>query len=418
MQICVIGAGVVGLMSAWQLQAEGHQVTVVDRAREPGEGASQRNGAQLSYSYVAPLADASIPAKIPGLLLAADSPLKFRLRASPAQWAWLLAFLRACNTVDSSRTTEALLALAFLSRDIVEPLIAAEGIACGFSRAGKLVLYPDVAALEAARSQVAYQAKLGCEQQVLSAAECVAREPVLAGYAGGIAGGVWTASDAAADCHDFCTQLAARLQARGVCFELGRSALGFERKGSRITRLFTDGEPIDAAAYVLATGAAAPRLAVAAGLKLNIQPLKGYSVTLRPRGEAVPKVSITDLRRKVVFAPLTDASGNTRVRVAGFVEIGAGAGIPPARIEALLDSARQVIGLTEVEPEIDAWAGFRPATASGRPVIGATPLANLYLNVGHGTLGWTLAAGSARLVADAVAKRTPSLAAEAFAYRA
>jgi D-amino-acid dehydrogenase len=413
MHVCVIGAGVVGLTTAYFLQAEGHSVVVVDRAYGPGAEASRGNGAQLSYSYVAPLADGSIPPKLPSLLLARDSPLKFHLRFERAQWSWGLEFLRHANSADARATTAALLPLAELSRDFIEPLIEGEAIDCNFTRGGKLVVYSDAAALDGARAQAEYQATLGSNKRVLDAEACVQQEPALTPYRKQIAGGVWSESDAAADSGMFCDRLRPLLERRGVELLFGRQVERFDLEGGNVRALQTaDGASVRADAYVLAAGARATELAASAGLQLPIYPLKGYSITVRPIDAALPRASITDSRRKVVFAPLGD-----RVRVAGFVEVGGDPeSIPPARIGALLAAAREVLGYHVVDGELQPWAGMRPATPSGRPILGRCAVSNLYLNVGHGMLGWTLAAGSARLVCDAIAGRTPTIDLAPFAY--
>lgn len=414
MRVLVIGAGVIGLTTAYFLQRQGCEVTVVDRELGVGRGASGGNGAQLSYSYVAPLAEPSVLAKLPSLLLARDSPLVLRPRLEPAQWLWGLRFLAAASNERARTTTAALLKLAFLSRDLIEPLIAEEAIACDFRRGGKLVVYPDEASFAAARAQVEYQATLGCEQMLLSRAMCVGREPALAGYADRIAGGVWTPSDAAADCAAFCEQLAERLRSRGVRIELDCEAKSLRVRNGRFAGADVGGETLAADACVLAAGSHAPRLARSAGLSLPIYPLKGYAITLpAAHGATLPRCSITDIHRKVVFAPL-----GRRVRVAGFVEMAGHDGrIPQARVDALVAAAREVIGFkADLRTELQPWCGFRPATPSGLPIIGATPVEGLYLNVGHGTLGWTLAAGSAKLVADAIAGGEPTIDARPFAY--
>jgi D-amino-acid dehydrogenase len=324
-----------------------------------------------------------------------------------------MRFLAAATRERARATTAALLKLAFLSRDLIEPLIADEAIACDFKRGGKLVVYPDEASFAAARAQVEYQATLGCEQMLLSRALCVGREPALAGYADRFVGGVWTPSDAAADCAAFCEQLADRMRDRGVRFELGREVKSLHVRNGRFEGAAVDGGSLAADACVLAAGSHAPRLARDAGLHLPIYPLKGYAITLPvPRGAPLPGCSITDIRRKVVFAPL-----GRRVRVAGFVEMaGHDMRIPQARIDALLAAAREVIGLkADLRTEVQPWCGFRPATPSGLPIIGATPIDGLYLNVGHGTLGWTLAAGSAKLVAEAIVRARPTIDPRPFA---
>ncbi len=396
----------IGLTSAYFLQSEGHSVTIVEREPMAGQGASAANGAQLSYAFVAPLADASVPPRLPALFLTRDSPLKLHFRFDPVQWRWAFEFLRHANTRDARTTTAGLLKLAELSREFIEPLIEGEGIDCHFTRGGKLVIYPDTRSLAAAHAQVLYQAGLGSKQTVLTRAECLEHEPALESYQQRIAGGVWTASDAAADCGEFCVQLAQRIAQRGGDLQLSRAAIGFDLEGASVRALLTDQGPLRADVYLLAAGVDAPALAASAGIALPIYPLKGYSITVRPAFEAIRlRTSITDARRKVVFAPIGD-----RVRVAGFIEIGAaGNEIPPARTSALLDAAREVLGYEAIDGDIRPWAGQRPATPSGRPIIGRTPVEHLYLNVGHGALGWTLAAGSARLICDAMAGRTPTI---------
>lgn len=407
MHICVIGAGVVGLTTAYFLQSEGHTVSIVEREPAAGLGASGGNGAQLSYAFVAPLADGSIPFKLPELLLSRHAPLKLHPRADLSQLRWGLKFLRQANLKAARATTEVLLRLAELSREFIEPLIEGERIECDFTRGGKLVLYPDASSLQAARAQMTYQAALGTRGQVmLSAGECIEREPAIAGYAGRFAGGIWTPTEAAADCGAFCTQIATLLERRGAEFHYGRTVSRFDIDQGRVRALITEGGALRADAYVLAAGDAAAALGRTAGLELPVLPLKGYSLTVKPeRGATLPRASITDVRRKIVFAPLGAA-----VRVAGFVEIGNDdRSIPPRRISALLEATREVLGYSVIDGNLQPWSGLRPATPSGRPIIGRAPLANLYLNVGHGALGWTLAAGSARLVCDVVAGRAPTI---------
>ena len=239
-----------------------------------------------------------------------------------------------------------------------------------------------------------------------AAAKCVEREPAIAGYVDRIVGGVWTPNEAAAGCGAFCSQLATLLERRGAEIHYSRSVTRIDRDQGRVRALVTEAGPMRADAFVLAAGDAAAALGKTAGLDLPTLPLKGYSITVRPeQGVTLPRASITDVRRKIVFAPLGKA-----VRVAGFVEIGNDdRSIPPRRISALLEAAREVLGYAVIDGDLRPWAGLRPATPSGRPIIGRTPLPNLFLNVGHGALGWTLAAGSARLVCDVIADRAPTI---------
>ncbi|WP_326535015.1 D-amino acid dehydrogenase [Pseudorhodoferax sp.] len=402
MHVCVMGAGIVGLATAYALRQEGHAVTVVDRG-QPGAGVSQGNGAQLSYSYVQPLADPSIWRQLPKLLLAPDSPLKFRPRLDPAQWRWGLAFLAACNAQTSRSSTAALLALAARSREAFDAMLLRERLDCDFSATGKLVLYPDEAGFAGARRQLALQQALGsAAQAAVSAAECVAIEPALAAYGKQIAGAIHTPSECAADCAKTCAGLAGVLQAQGVQLVLGNAITGFVQRGGRIAALATARGELPADAFVLALGPQSAGLARRLGLSLPIYPLKGYSITLDVAAapQRAPRVSVTDSKRKTVFARL-----GQRLRVAGMAElVGEDLAIPRARIDTLVASTEAVFpGSTGAGAALSPWAGLRPATPTGLPIVGRQPggPANLWVNGGHGALGFTLAFGTAaQLVAE------------------
>lgn len=400
--VVVVGAGIIGLTTAWHLQRDGWQVTVVDR-QFPGAGASGGNGAQLSYSYVQPLADPSIWRQLPKLLLAKDSPLKFRLQMDPRQWAWGLRFLAACQTNVSHATTAMLLNLAAESRVAFEEMLATEQLDCDFSSTGKLVLYPDAATFDSARRQLDLQRALGGQpQEALSAAQCADIEPALATYAPRTAGGIYTPTECAADCLKVCEGLYQRLQARGVRFELGRTAQRWIRRGQTLSAVGTDAGEIAADAFVLAAGTSSARLGGALGLDVPVYPLKGYSITL-PVGSSTdeaPRVNVTDIGRKVVFARLGD-----RLRVAGMAElVGENRTVLNERIASLLATTHDVFPQVNVTGEAAPWAGLRPATPTGLPLVGRVSKAprNLMLNTGHGALGFTLAMGSAARVADAL----------------
>ncbi|WP_234265406.1 D-amino acid dehydrogenase [Hydrogenophaga sp. NFH-34] len=398
----VVGAGIIGLTTAWRLQRDGWRVTVVDR-QHPGAGASGGNGAQLSYSYVQPLADPSIWRQLPKLLLAADSPLKFRLQADPHQWAWGLRFLAACRGSVSRDTTARLLALAAASRLAFDDLREAEQLDCDFSSTGKLVLYPDAASFDAARRQLDLQRALGGQPQTaLTPAQCQDVEPALAHYAPRIAGGIHTPSECAADCLKVCLALHQRLADRGVRFELDRTVKGWVREADRIIAVRTDAGDLQADQFVLAAGTASAGLGRALGLDVPVYPLKGYSITL-PVPEApgqAPQVSVTDIARKVVFARL-----GARLRVAGIAElVGDDMRVLPERIASLAATTGDVFPQLAQASDLGAWSGLRPATPTGWPLIGraAGAPANLLLNTGHGALGFTLAMGSAERVAQAL----------------
>src|SRR6218665_437522 len=259
MHVCVLGAGIVGLATAWQLERRGHQVTVIDRAA-PGAGASGGNGAQLSYSYVQPLADPSIWKQLPKLLLSPTSPLKLRPQLDPLQWRWGMAFLAACNAQTSSDTTAKLLALAASSRTAFEAMQADIAPDCDFSATGKLVLYASAAALAGARAQLELQRTMGSQQRIVAPDECIAIEPALASYRSQMAGAVYTPSECAADCLKVCAELMRSLEARGVRFLPGTDVHGFARNGHRIAAVHTSQGDIEADAFVMALGSASPKL--------------------------------------------------------------------------------------------------------------------------------------------------------------
>ncbi len=414
-QVCVLGAGIVGLATAWELAQAGMQVTVVDRAA-PGQGTSGANGAQLSYAYVQPLADPSIWLQLPHLLLAKDSPLSLRLRLDPWQWAWGLRFLAACRASVSARTTARLLQLAAESRAAFDAFRAAAAVDCDFSATGKLVLYTSETAFAAARRQLALQQAMGTRQSAVSASDCVAIEPALAHYAPRVAGAIHTPGECAVDCHALCLALAERLRQRGVQFVTGQAVERLQLRGGRIAGAqLADGRVLQADAFVLALGTGTPALLRPLGLgvawQVPVYPLKGYSITAATlaQGDGAPRVSVTDAARKVVFARL-----GQRLRVAGMAELAdEDWSIAPARITALQATARDVFPQGGDYAQADAWAGLRPATPLGEPVIGRLSGApgNLYLNTGHGALGLTLAFGSAQRMARLIGQRRPTSAA-------
>jgi len=398
MRVCVLGAGIVGLATAWQLNRDGHEVSVIDRAA-PGAGASGGNGAQLSYSYVQPLADPSIWKQLPKLLLSPSSPLKLRPQLDLLQWRWGMAFLAACNPETSRDTTARLLAMAAQSRAAFEEMRADISPDCDFSATGKLVLYASASSLEGARRQLELQRALGSEQRLVTPDECVALEPALASYRGQMAGAIHTPSECAADCLKVCTALVNALRARDVLFMLDTEIHGFDVRDDRVAAVQTAAGDVEADAFVMALGSASHRLGRQLGAYLPVYPLKGYSITVDvdPTPGAAPQVNVTDSARKVVFARI-----GSRLRVAGMAElVGHDASILATRIETLAEATRAVFPGASRLDELHPWTGMRPATPTGVPIVGRLGAAppNMLFNTGHGALGFTLAFGSAQRVA-------------------
>lgn len=402
MRVCVLGAGIVGLATAYELNRAGHDVTVVDRA-QPGTGASGGNGSQLSYSYVQPLADAGIWAQLPKLLLSPSSPLKIRPQLDVHQWRWGLQFLAACNAATSRSTTLALLQLAAESRQGFDTMLSQEKLAVDFSSTGKLVLFSTAATFAAAHKQMLLQRGMGSVQEAVSAKRCIEIEPALASYQHNITGAIYTPSECAADCQKTCDGLLTLLKRRGVKFLLDTPIEKILTRSGVVVAIKTPQGDIEAGQYVVALGAASAPMARQLGVYLPIYPLKGYSITVDvdETPAAAPTVSVTDSARKVVFARI-----GSRLRVAGMAELtGYDTQVVPRQIESLKASTQALFPRCSTYSELNPWAGLRPATPSALPLVGKHPKGpgNMIFNAGHGALGFTLAFGSAARIVKSIA---------------
>lgn len=419
MHICVLGAGIIGVTTAYRLLQDGHQVTLIDRHATPGAGTSQGNGAQLSYSYVAPLADPSVWSKWSYYLFSKESPLTLRPTTDPAQYRWLFNFLQCCNADRMRRTTIELLQMALYSRTLLKQWQAQLDLSFDYQSSGKLVMYTDPMGLDDARRQVAFQARHGCEQKVLDAAACLAIEPALGQSARNWVGGVHTPSEDAGDCPAFCRALVDVMQADPrFNFIGGAKVAGVRMTAGGLQAVQAGGAWIEAERFVLALGPESPEFARWVGLRLPLYPLKGFSITVPleddPSRNAAPRVSITDISRKIVYARL-----GQRLRVAGRIElVGMKDDIPPRAIIELKQGTREMFPGVALgnDSMLSPWTGFRPATPSGVPIVGPSPVGNLLLNIGQGALGWTLACGSAGLLADQIAGRRTAIEQSPFAW--
>lgn len=397
MHVCVIGAGVIGVSTAYALIADGHEVSLLDTLPGPAGMTSEANGGQLSYSYMAPLAGPGVIGNIPAWLLRSDSPLRFRPRLDTHQWRWLAQFLLACNQARSCQTTAEMLTLSYLSRDTLHHWLANTAIEFNLRRNGKLIIYRDQALLDKAAGLVEFQSHHGAHQKVLSRQEALDLEPSLSNIGPAIAGGIYTDDEEAGDCQLFTQGLYAQLQhhPKAHC-HMGTHVRRLRYENNHVLAACTGAGDIQADAYVVASGMGSRALLSPIGWNAPICGLKGYSLSipLPDDSSCFPETSITDYQRRIVYVRL----GNI-LRVAAMVDIGDEDRMPnPGRVAGL---KRQV---HDTFPRIDlsqakVWAGLRPATPSGKPVIGACPhVDNLWLNIGHGALGFTLACGSAVLL--------------------
>ena len=417
MKICVLGAGVIGLTTAWCLAEAGHDVIIVDRHASTAQDASAANGGQLSYAFVAPLASPATLKKLPSLLLSPDSPMRIRAGLDPALISWGARFLLACRPSAVRETIAAQLALAALSRSELVRLSQSLMLSFGLRTAGKLVVFRSRREFDAARRAIT--GGTGEDgQQVLTPAECLALEPALQLDIVELAGGIFTASEQVGDCAAFCAGLTFRLRRqRNVEWLLDTPVVGPVRSGGRLVAIDTGNGHVQADRFVLCMGAASSAFARACGFYLPIYPLKGYSITLTPPpGARVMRHSVTDMERKLVFAPLA-RDGHTAIRVAGIADLESDdTTVDAGRVDILRRASAELLGI-DADGDVKPWCGLRPMTPDSRPIIGWSPLDGLFINSGHGMLGWTLACGSARLTADMIDRKPEANEASAFALR-
>jgi D-amino-acid dehydrogenase len=401
--IAVIGAGVVGVATAYALASSGWQVKLIDARAVPGSGASFGNAAQLSWAYGDAMASPALLRHLPAIALGRDPSFRVAWRLDPGFLLWGLRFLLNTPQARWWRNTAEILALAEISRHEMERLRGELDLSFSFRQAGKMHLYPDAATFEAARATVARKRELGLVQHMIGRDEATAIEPALAAHAGEIAGVIYTPGDAVGDAGAFCRTMTEHLaRTLGVETIFGHQVTGFGHRAGRLNAIrFADREDLEVARAVAAIGPAAPFLRRDMPEARSIQPVRGYSLTM-PKPAGAPSVSLTDVKRKLAFATIGD-----RFRVAGLADIApTGRGYDSARFETMRAAA--AAAFPDLYPEGifgERWSGERPTTPSSCPIIAPSRrIEGLYLAIGHGMLGWTLALGSARKVAEMVAR--------------
>ena len=415
MRVIVLGAGLLGVTSAYYLQQLGHEVTVIDRQATPGAETSFANGGQISVSHAEPWANPSAPLKVLQWLGQEDAPLLFRLRADMRQWLWGLQFLRNCTPERTRHNIRQIVSLGTYSRDALQQLRRDTGIQYDQRTQGILHFYTNQKEFDGALGPAEQMRQLGCERQVISADEAVRIEPALSHIRRQLAGATFTAEDESGDANLFVRELARLCEQAGVRFRMGEHITALRTIGGEIDHVeLTNAEGrferLRGDAYVLAMGSFSPLLAQPLGIALPIYPAKGYSVTLPVKDAAMAhQVSLTDDEFKLVFSRYTSAQGD-RLRIAGTAELnGYDRNLNPARCEAIVRRVEQLFPGAGDTTRAEFWTGLRPATPSNVPLIGRTKLPNLFLNTGHGTLGWTHSCGSGKALADIVSGRVPDV---------
>ncbi|HEY8975837.1 MAG TPA: D-amino acid dehydrogenase [Burkholderiaceae bacterium] len=415
MKVIVLGAGIIGVATAWHLLEEGHEVTVVDRQPEAALETSFANGAQISVCFCEPWANAGAPFKVAKWMLQADSPLLFRPRLDPHQWRWALSFLTQCTDAAFARNVEQLVSLGRYSHDALKAVVGKTGIEYDRLERGILHFFSSAADYENGVKAAALMRDHGVDRRILDRDAVLAVEPALKRF-GGIHGGTFTPSDESGDARVFTQKLAQLCAARGAKFLWEHDILGLDKSGAKITgvrvrdRGTLRASVLTADQYVAAAGSFTAPLLRPLGIWLNIYPAKGYSATLRlKRPEDASVVSLLDDTRKIAISRLGD-----HIRIAGTAEMaGYDTSIDSAksrvRCEALVRRYEELFPGVADTSQPNFWAGLRPSTPNNLPYIGRSKIANLWLNAGHGTLGWTHGAGSGRALAELISGRRPHL---------
>jgi len=398
MRVVVVGAGVIGVTCAYYLSKAGFEVTVVDRAHEVASGASHANGGQLSYSFTDALAKPEFIAKIPALIAGRDTGSRMRL--APGLLPWAARFLLQCTSQRARENTLAVLRIAMRSEHLLNELCDRVAFDFSYRAAGKLVLLSNRDEMHSAAASSALKSSHGSDTEILNLADSIAIEPALANFAGDFAGAVYSKNDEVADARLFTLRLKEWLEEKaGVSFRLGQSVTRINSRGNKLRSVQTQDGELTADAAVVCAGAWSGQLLRPLGINPHIYPVRGYSVTLPTTAES-PSVSVTALKQRIVFSRISDG-----LRIAGFADFnGLSTEDDATRIAAMLDVARRCAPLAadyDVTERHD-WGGFRPMTPDGRPRIGATPVRGLYLNVGQGMLGWTLACASGHDVTESI----------------
>jgi D-amino-acid dehydrogenase len=405
MKVIVLGSGLLGVTTAYELAKRGYEVTVIDRQQQSGAETSFANGGQLSYSHAEPWASPSVLAKLPKWLFKEDAPLVFRLRADLPMIKWGLSFLRNCTSQRASVNCVNLLRLGMYSKRKLEDLVKDTSLSFDYATKGILHIYGTEKDFDHAKEHNDFQAKFGCHQRVLTRQQVMDMEPAFAKTSRQIVGAIHADMDACGDAFTYCNELAAYITRQyGVKFEYGHTIEKLRVEGDNITAVVTDKGELSADMFVMSMGSYSPLVLNPIGIKLPIYPMKGYSITLEAN-EHCPTYSVTDGTYKIVYSRL----GN-RMRVAGTAEFaGHNTEINEARIAPIVKAASELFPGANWSGEIKKWACLRPSTPDGPPVLGTSIYHNLFLNTGHGTLGWTQAAGSAAIVADIIEGKTPEI---------
>ncbi len=413
MHIVVLGAGVVGIATAYKLLRDGHAVTIIDRAEAPAQAASHANAGLIApghaYSWASP--------KAPGLMLRSlwrgDQAIRFRPRASLRQWTWMVRFLMQCSSRRALHTTGIKARLCRYSQEKLAAVVAETGVRYDRHQGGLIYFYRTAQTFAAAEEKCEILQRQGIPIEILDPGEVVKRDPGLAPALDQIAGALYAPTDESGDACLFTQALAKHCAQLGATVRLGVEVKSFACEGQRVRSVVTSAGPVSGDHFVLCLGVDSPRLVRRLGIKLPIYPVKGYSVTLPIIDpERAPRLGGVDEENLLAYCPMGD-----RLRLTATAEIaGYSTAHTPRDFRAMLNRARALFGACADYSRPQYWAGLRPMTPTGAPIVDRSPLDNLWLNTGHGHMGWTMAVGCAQILADLIVRRAPEHSTEGLRY--
>ena len=402
MKVIILGGGVIGVTSAYYLAKAGHEVEVIERQQGVALETSFANAGEVSPGYASPWAGPGIPQKAIKWLMMRHPPLIVKPVPDYYMARWILQMLTNCTEGRYTLNKARMVRIAEYSRDVMKDLRADTGIKYDERTQGTLQLFRTQKQVDGAAKDIKVLAEYGVPYEVLDRAGCIAAEPGLGKSTAPIAGGLRLPGDETGDCHIFTNRLAEMAVELGVVFRYGVTVKAIQSEGGKVSGVETDAGVVRGDAYVLAMGSYTPHLSRKLGIDLPIYPVKGYSITAKITDANVAPVStILDETYKIAVTRLGD-----RIRVGGMAELsGYSANLPPERRATLAHCVNELFPGAGDTETASYWTGLRPMTPDGTPVIGASKLSNLFINSGHGTLGWTMACGSARVIADIVSGR-------------
>ncbi|MCA1935027.1 MAG: D-amino acid dehydrogenase [Asticcacaulis sp.] len=406
MKIVVLGAGVIGVTSAWYLRQAGHEVTVIDRQPGPALETSFANAGEISPGYSSPWAAPGIPQKALRWLFMNHAPLIIRPNLDPQAVRWMWQMLMNCNSASYKRNKGRMVRVAEYSRDCLMALRQDIGIRYDERTQGTLEVFRTQKQIDGLTKDIQVLKDGGVPFELLDTDGCVAAEPGLTASRHKIVGGLRLPNDETGDCFKFTNALSEKAEAAGVVFRYGVDLRGLVREGERIKAVQTADGDIEADLFVAALGSYTPAFLQPLGLDVPVYPVKGYSLTLSIIDDhRAPLSTVMDEAHKVAITRL-----GTRIRVGGMAEIaGFSRDLPEARLNTLKYVVEDLFGGAGDLNHPNLWSGLRPMTPDGTPIIGPTRYGNLWLNTGHGTLGWTMSCGSGKVLADLISGQTPDI---------